>query len=57
MKKICLAGMTILMMACNPGTESFVLFDEMVYSPDETVFSLFAPPDAECFVVTDKDTI
>ena len=49
--------MTILMMACNPGTESFVLFDEMVYSPDETVFSLFAPPDAECFVVTDKDTI
>lgn len=48
--------MIVLMMACKPSTEAFH-FDEMTYSPDETVFRLFAPTDAECFVVTDKDSI
>ena len=48
--------MTVLMIACKPNTEVFH-FDEMTYSPDETVFRLFAPTNAECFVVTDKDSI
>ena len=48
--------MTVLLTACKPSTEAFH-FDEMVYSPDETVFKLFAPADAECFVVTDNDSI
>ena len=56
MKKLILAGMTVLMIACKPNTEVFH-FDEMTYSPDETVFRLFAPTNAECFVVTDKDSI
>ncbi len=48
--------MTVLMMACKPSMEAFH-FDEMTYSPDETVFRLFAPSDAECLVLTDKDSI
>ncbi len=48
--------MTVLLTACKPSTEAFH-FDEMVYSPNETVFKLFAPADAECFVVTDNDSI
>ena len=48
--------MTVLMMACKPNMEAFH-FDEMTYSPDKTVFRLFAPTDAECFVVTDKDSV
>jgi len=46
----------VLLTACKPSTEAFH-FDEMVYSPNETVFKLFAPADAECFVVTDNDSI
>ena len=46
----------MLLTACKPSTEAFH-FDEMVYSPNETVFKLFAPADAECFVVTDNDSI
>ena len=56
MKKLIFAGMTVLMMACKPNMEAFH-FDEMTYSPDKTVFRLFAPTDAECFVVTDKDSV
>ena len=48
--------MIVLMMACKPNMEAFH-FDEMTYSPDKTVFRLFAPTDAECFVVTDKDSV
>ena len=48
--------MTVLLTACKPSTEAFH-FDEMVCSPNETVFKLFAPADAECFVVTDNDSI
>ena len=43
-------------MACNPETDQFC-FDEMTYSPSETVFKLFAPADAECFVVLGEDTL
>ena len=46
----------MLLTACKPSTEAFH-FDEMVYSPNETVFKLFTPADAECFVVTDNDSI
>ncbi len=56
MRKNILIGMTVLLTACKPSTETFH-FDEMVYSPNETVFKLFAPADAECFVVTDNDSI
>ena len=56
MRKNLLIGMTVLLTACKPSTEAFH-FDEMVYSPNETVFKLFAPADAECFVVTDNDSI
>ena len=56
MRKNILIGMTVLLTACKPSTEAFH-FDEMVYSPNETVFKLFAPADAECFVVTDNDSI
>ena len=45
-----------LMMACNPQKQSFC-FDEMTYSPSETVFKLFAPADAECAVVLGADTL
>ena len=48
--------MVALTMACQPNKEAFH-FDEMTYSPSETVFRLFAPADAECYVVTDKDSI
>ena len=48
--------MVALTMACQPNKEAFH-FDEMTYSPNETVFRLFAPADAECYVVTDKDSV
>ena len=32
-------------------------FDEMTYSPGETVFRLFAPADATCFVVLGEDSL
>ena len=42
--------------ACDSGLTSFH-FDEMTYSPSETVFKLFAPADAQCFVVVGDDTL
>ena len=57
MKKTLLLPMTLLTMACSaPKTEDFH-FDEMTYSPRETVFKLFAPADAKCVVVVDKDSV
>ena len=56
MKKLIFIGMVALTMACQPNKEAFH-FDEMTYSPNETVFRLFAPADAECYVVTDKDSV
>ena len=45
------------MVACNPLTEVPFVFDEMVYSPSETVFKLFAPDSADCYVVIDGDSV
>ena len=47
-----------MMMACqgNVSEETFC-FDEMTYSPTETVFKLFAPADAKCFVVIGDDSL
>ena len=48
--------MAVLLTACNPAQDAFH-FDEVTYSPRETVFKLFAPTDATCVVVVDKDSI
>ena len=51
-----IAGMAVLMMACKGENQAFH-FDEMTYSPRETVFKLFAPVDAACYVVVGKDSV
>ena len=56
MKKAVLAGMAALIVACEPVKESFS-FDEVTYSPNQTVFKLFAPSDATCQVVVGEDTL
>ena len=56
MKKLMIAGMAVLMMACKGENQAFH-FDEMTYSPRETVFKLFAPADAACFVVVGNDSV
>ena len=56
MKKLLFICMAVLLTACKPGEEAFH-FDEMNYSPSETVFKLFAPADATCKVVVDNDSI
>lgn len=56
MKKTIIIAATAAIMACNPETNQFC-FDEMTYSPSETTFKLFAPADAECFVVLGEDTL
>ena len=57
MKKIIVTGMiAVSLSACDSGLTSFH-FDEMTYSPSETVFKLFAPADAQCFVVVGDDTL
>jgi len=43
------------MTACKPSQEAFH-FDEVTYSPQETVFKLFAPADTKCMVVVDNDS-
>ena len=58
MKKLFYIGMAVLLTACNPNAlQDEFHFDEVTYSPDETVFKLFAPADAACFVVVDNDSI
>ena len=52
-----IAGMAAAAVACDPPKEVPYLFDEMTYSPEETVFKLFAPDNAECFVVVGGDTV
>ena len=42
----------LLLSACESEQKVFH-FDEMTYSPSETVFRLFAPADATCYVVMD----
>ena len=56
MKKLMMAGMAVLMMACKGENQAFH-FDEMTYSPRKTVFKLFAPADAACFVVVGNDSV
>ena len=51
------AGAAALLFGCNPDANEVFCFDEMTYSPSETVFKLFAPSDAECFVVLGDDTL
>ena len=56
MRKLFFASLIAMIVACNPKDEMFH-FDEMTYSPRETVFKLFAPSDAKCFVVIDNDKL
>jgi len=49
-------GTAALLAACDPETGLYC-FDEMTYSPSETVFKLFAPQDAQCCVVLGQDTL
>ena len=57
MKKLMIAGIIALTTACGSDTEATFHFDEMTYSPNQTVFKLFAPADAQCMVVVDSDTV
>ena len=57
MKKFLIAGMILTMMACDPKKDDPYRFDEMTYSPTETVFKVFAPDNAKCLVVVDGDSI
>ena len=57
MKKLLFVGITAMIMACDDTqTESFC-FDEMTYSPSETVFKLFAPSEAQCLVVVGDESV
>jgi pullulanase len=56
MKKLITISMTALVLSCSPDQEAFH-FDEMTYSPSETVFRLFAPADADCFVRLGDDSL
>ena len=46
-----------MIMACDPQKPTTFDFDEMTYSPRETVFKLFAPTEARCLVVVDGDSV
>lgn len=56
MKKWIYIGMAVLLTACNSPKDAFH-FDEVTYTPNETVFRLFAPMDASCYIVVDNDSI
>ena len=45
------------MVACDPQKEAPYRFDEMTYSPEETVFKVFAPEHAQCYVVVGSDSV
>ena len=53
MKKLLFMGITAMLMACDNQKTIDFNFDEMTYSPSETVFKLFAPSEARCLVVLD----
>ncbi|MCR4603935.1 MAG: type I pullulanase [Prevotella sp.] len=57
MKRLLMAAMTTAMIACDPPKDAPYWFDEMTYSPSETVFKVFAPDNAKCFVVIDNDSV
>ncbi|UKK52330.1 type I pullulanase [Prevotella sp. E13-17] len=48
--------MAALIVACEPAKKCF-MFDEVTYSPSQTVFKLFAPSDASCQVVIGGNTL
>ena len=56
MKKLIAISMVALTIACSPGQETYT-FDEMTYTPGETVFRLFAPADATCSVRLGTDSL
>ena len=57
MKRLLLAGLAAAALACEPTKETPFCFDEMTYSPTETVFKVFAPNDATCYVVVGGDSV
>jgi pullulanase len=57
MKKIFVTGMIAMMLSACDSSQTSFQFDEMTYSPSETVFKLFAPADAQCLVVVGDDTL
>ncbi|MBR5352057.1 MAG: type I pullulanase, partial [Prevotella sp.] len=50
-------GVAALTLGCTSLKQEEFCFDEMTYSPSETVFKLFAPANAECYVVVGEDSI
>ena len=48
--------MVALALSCQPEKETF-RFNEMTYSPSETVFRLFAPADANCYVIVGEELL
>ena len=57
MKKFIMFGVAALTLGCTSMKQEEFCFDEMTYSPSETVFKLFAPANAECYVVVGEDSI
>ncbi|MBO4811036.1 MAG: type I pullulanase [Prevotella sp.] len=59
MRRLLTTAMTAaaVLAACDPQKDEPFWFDEMNYSPSETVFKVFAPENARCFVVMDGDSI
>ena len=57
MKSLLAGIMTTLLVACCGTNQDEFAFDEMTYSPEKTVFKLFAPKEAQCFVVLEGERI
>ena len=57
MKKFIMFGVAALTLGCTSPKQEEFCFDEMTYSPSETVFKLFAPANAECYVVVGEDSV
>ena len=49
--------MIVLILSACESEQKVFHFDEMTYSPSETVFRLFAPADATCYVVMDDEVL
>lgn len=57
MKKIVVLGMMAMVLSACESSQKPFRFDEMTYSPDQTVFRLFAPANAHCVVVLNQDSL
>ena len=57
MKKIVVLGMMAMVLSACESSQKPFRFDEMTYSPDQTVFRLFAPANARCVVVLNQDSL